>query len=132
MNLCIGCGECIACCKFDAVKINWRENANVFVERMAEYACGILSKIKRKTFINFAVDITEECDCISGNDPRIVEDTGIFASGDILAADKACFDMLTEGKDIFSREGKIRSHLHQFKHAQKIGLGSLSYKLIEL
>ncbi len=131
-RICIGCGECISACKVDAVKINWHEDANIFVERMAEYACGILSVIKRKVFFNFAFDITEECDCISGNDPRITEDAGIFASQDILAVDKACFDILTKGKDIFSRYGKIKAHLHQFKHAQKIRIGSLDYKLIEL
>ncbi len=131
-RICIGCGECISACKVDAVKINWHEDANIFVERMAEYACGILSVIKRKVFFNFAFDITEECDCISGNDPRITEDAGIFASQDILAVDKACFDILTKDKDIFSRYGKIKAHLHQFKHAQKIRIGSLDYKLIEL
>ncbi len=131
-NLCIGCGECIACCKFDAVKINWREDTNIFAERMAEFACGILSGIKRKIFINAAFDITEECDCISGDDPRIAGDLGIFASRDVLAVDKACYDMLTESNDIFSRKEKIKAHLHQFKYAHKIGLGSLSYNLVEL
>jgi uncharacterized Fe-S center protein len=130
-NRCIGCGECIACCKFDAVKINWHEDPDIFVERMAEYACGILSKIKRKMYMNVAFDITEECDCISGDDPRIMEDCGIFASGDILAADKACFDRLAETNDLFSRKGKIRAHKHLFKYAAEIGLGSRNYKLIE-
>jgi len=131
-KLCIGCGECISACKFNAVTINWSEDVDVFVERMAEYACGILSQIKRKIFINFAFDITEECDCISGDDPRIAEDTGIFASEDILAVDKACFDMLTKGKDIFSRNKKKKAYLHQFKYAEGIGLGGLDYELIEL
>jgi len=131
-GLCIGCCECISVCKFDAVTINWREDANIFAERMAEYACGILSKVKRKLFINFAFDVTEECDCIAGDDPRIVSDTGIFASKDVLAADKACFDMLTQSRDIFSRGGRITAHLHEFKYAQKIGLGSTHYKLVEV
>ncbi|MBI5049848.1 MAG: DUF362 domain-containing protein [Nitrospirae bacterium] len=131
-KLCIGCGECISACKFDTVNINWRENTNVFAERMAEYACGILSQIKRKVFINFAFDITEECDCISGDDPKIVEDAGIFASKDILALDKACFDMLTGKGDAFSRNGKIKTHLHQFEYARKIGVGKLDYKLVEV
>jgi len=131
-KVCIGCGECIAACKFDAVSINWREDTDVFVERMAEYACGILSQIKRKIFIDFAFDITEECDCISGDDPRIADDMGIFASEDILAVDKACFDVLTEHGDIFSRGKKKKAYLHQFKYAQEIRLGSLDYKLIEL
>jgi uncharacterized Fe-S center protein len=130
---CVGCGECIAACKFDAVKINWHEDMDTFAERMAEYACGILSHIERRFFINFAIDIIEECDCIAGeNDPRIADDRGILASEDILALDKACFDMLAGKKDIFSRNGKIQSHTRQFAHAEEIGLGSLDYTLIEL
>lgn len=129
-NLCIGCCECISACKLDAVNINWQEDADIFAERMAEYACGILSLIKRKLFINFAFDVTKECDCIAGDDPRIVSDTGIFASRDVLAVDKACFDMLTRSRDIFSRGGRIKAHLHVFKYAQEIGLGSLHYNLV--
>ncbi len=128
---CIGCGECIACCKFNAITINWRADTNVFAERMAEYATGILSLIKNKVFMNFAFDITEECDCISGSDPKITDDIGIFASDDVLALDKASFDMLTKSKDIFSRGGKINAHMHQFNYAREIGLGSLNYNLVE-
>lgn len=131
-NICVGCGECIAGCKFGAVSIHWHEDESVFAERMAEYASAILSRIKRKMFINFAYDITEECDCLAGSDPKISEDLGIFASTDVLAVDKASFDMLTRKADIFSREGKIKAHTHQLEYAQKIGLGSLDYKLIEV
>ncbi|MBI5408265.1 MAG: DUF362 domain-containing protein [Nitrospirae bacterium] len=131
-SLCIGCGECIASCKFDAVKTQWHEEENIFAERMAEYACGILSKSKRKVFLNFALDMTEECDCIAGTDPKIAEDAGLFASRDILAVDKASFDMLTKTGDIFSRGGGIKMHQHQFEYAEKLGLGSLDYKLIEV
>ncbi|RJQ23169.1 MAG: DUF362 domain-containing protein [Nitrospiraceae bacterium] len=131
-NICIGCGECIAYCKFGAVAINWHEDENIFAERMAEYAYAILSRIRRKVFLNFAFDITEECDCMAGNDPHITEDAGIFASADILSVDKACFDMLAGKKDIFSRGGRIEMHRHQFEYAEKIGLGSLDYRLVEV
>lgn len=131
-KLCVGCCECIAACKLDAVQINWREDANVFAERMAEYAGGILSCSKRKLFINFAVDVTKECDCIAGDDPRIVSDLGICASGDILALDKACYDMLINKRDIFSRGGRIEAHTHLFKYAKQLGLGNISYELVEL
>lgn len=131
-KLCIGCCECISACKLDAVNINWHEDTNIYVERMAEYACGILSMIKRKVFINFAFDVTQECDCIAGDDHRIINDTGVFASKDVLAVDKACYDLLTPDRDIFSRGGKIKAHLHEFEYAREIGLGSLDYELIEL
>jgi uncharacterized Fe-S center protein len=129
---CVGCGECISACKFGAVKINWHEDAVLFVERMTEYAKGILDHVKRKVFINFALDVTEECDCISGNDPPIVDDAGIFASRDILSVDRACFDMLAGAEDIFSRNGKIQSHIHQFRYGEEIGLGTVHYRLIEI
>jgi uncharacterized Fe-S center protein len=131
-NICVGCGECIAACKIDAVIINWKEDPLIFIERMTEYATGILSKLKRKVFINFATDITLECDCICGNDQRIFDDVGIFASEDILAVDRACYDILKGERDVLSRGGKINAHLHQFKYAEKIGLGSLDYSLIEI
>ncbi len=131
-NLCIGCCECIAACKVDAVRINWQEDAHIFAERMAEYACGILSLIKRKMFINFVFDVTEECDCIAGDDRRIVDDAGVLASKDILAVDKACYNLLTPAEDIFSRGGRIESHVHEFNYARKIGLGSTEYNLVGL
>ena len=88
--------------------------------------------VRKKVFINFALDITKECDCISGDDPRIIDDAGIFASDDILAADKACFDRLTGERDIFSRGGKITTHLHQIEYARRIGLGNPDYTLLSL
>jgi uncharacterized Fe-S center protein len=131
-DICVGCAECIAACKLQAVHINWNEDPHIFVERMSEYAAGILSYIKRKIFLDFATDITLECDCISGDDHRILNDAGIFASEDILAVDRASFNFLTEGRDIFSRGGKISAHQHQFEYAEKIGLGSTDYKIINV
>jgi hypothetical protein len=130
--LCVGCGECISACKFDAVYINWKEDVNMLVERMAEYAWGVISKIKRKVFFNFAFDITKECDCIAGDDPKIINDTGIFTSSDILAVDKACFDVLASREDMFAKYQNTRAHLHQFDYAKAIGLGNLEYELIRL
>jgi len=130
-NICVGCAECISACKINAVTINWEEDPLIFIERMTEYATGILSRIERKLFIDFATDITLECDCICGDDRRIFDDLGILASEDILAVDKATYDMLKGERDILSRGGKIRAHLHQFEYAQKTGLGSADYKLVE-
>ena len=42
------------------------------------------------------------------------------------------FDVLTENKDIFARKRKKGPYLHQFKYAEKIGLGRLDYKLVEV
>lgn len=129
---CLGCGECISACKFDAIYINWQEDPHKLVERTVEYAWGILSCIKRRIFINFAFDVTKECDCIATDDPKIVEDAGIFASLDILAVDKACFDVLSAQEDVFARHQKTRVHLHQFAYAREVCLGHLDYELVKL
>ncbi len=92
----------------------------------------MLSRIKKKVFLNFAIDITRECDCIAGDDTPMARDEGIFLSEDILALDKVCFDKITTSRDIFARGGKISAHIHLFEYAKEIGLGSLDYRLIGL
>ena len=94
-DICIGCGECICACKFDAIFINWKEDNLIFSLRMVEAAFHILSHFKNKFFINFAFDITKECDCISKEGEEIISaDIGIFASPDIVSVDKATIDFV--------------------------------------
>ena len=131
-EVCVGCCECISACRLSAVQINWQEDPSVFVERMAEYAAGILSRMKRTVFVNFATDITLECDCICGDDPRIASDIGIYASYDIVAVDRVCYDALSNERDIFSRGGKISAHRHLFEYAEEIGLGSNDYSILSI
>lgn len=133
-KLCIGCGECLCACKFDAIHINWHEDPQIFCKRMAQVAYFILSKFKNKFFLNFAFDITKECDCISTKDEEMVSaDLGILASSDIVSLDKATIDLIGRqgGKtDFFSNKKDV----YQFMlvHAQGLGMGSLDYNLIEI
>ncbi len=132
-KLCVGCGECICACKFDAVYINWHEDVHVFCRRMAETANFILSKFKNKYFINFAFDITKECDCISTKDELMVStNLGILASGDILSLDRATTDLVMQDKKTgFFRE-KSDSYKNMLDYARELGLGNLEYNLISL
>lgn len=132
-KICLGCGECLCACIYEAIAVNWKTDLKIFGERMAEYAAGILLKFKNKFFINFAFDITKECDCIAAvNEPRISQDLGILASSDILAVEKATVDLLTENEDIFYIAQKNDLYLNQLSYAHKISLGSLDYELIKL
>ena len=131
--LCIGCGECLCACKFDAIYVNWNEDAGVFAKRIAEVACFILSKFKNKFFINFAFDITKECDCISTQNEKIVsKDIGILASNDIVALDKATIDLINKDEDIIFKEKSTASYKTTLEYASKKGLGNLVYNLVEL
>ncbi|MFH1621686.1 MAG: DUF362 domain-containing protein [Candidatus Omnitrophota bacterium] len=132
-KVCVGCGECICACRFDAVSINWKTDIKLFGERMVEYACGVLSRFKTKFFINFAFDITKECDCMAAiNEPTICKDLGILASRDIVAIEKASLDLLTREEDIFYKAQKNNIGLEQFNYANSLFLGSLDYELVKL
>ena len=132
-EICLGCGECLCACKFDAININWEEDVNTFCKRMADVAGFILSKFKNKFFITFAWDITKECDCISDkNEKKISDDIGILASADILSLDKATADLI--GRD--EKSGYLRKskdvYEKMFTYAANKGLGNLEYNLIKL
>lgn len=130
---CIGCGECLCACRYDAITVNWKTDVKKFCERMTEYAAGIVTKFKSTFFINFAFDVTKECDCIASVDePIICEDVGIIASQDLVAVEKATVDLLTNKEDIFLKVQKHSLYRQQLEYAQKLSIGSLAYELIKL
>ncbi len=123
---CVGCGECLCACKFEGIFINWNEDVDIFSKRMVDTAGFILSRFKNSFFINFAFDVTKECDCISTKNEKIItKDIGILASKDILALEKATLDLINKDKDLMHCET-------MFEYAHKKGLGNLDYTLIPL
>lgn len=63
-----------------------------------------------------------------------MHDIGILASADPVALDQACVDMVYSAKDGGNLINRIESRngLHTLEYAQKIGLGSRSYKLKDM
>ncbi|MDD4899188.1 MAG: DUF362 domain-containing protein [Candidatus Omnitrophica bacterium] len=132
-SLCVGCAECLCACKFDAIKINWEEEPKIFCERMVAVAGAILNRFKNKFFINFALDITKECDCISKKGEKIVsEDFGILASNDIVSLDQASMDLALEHKKTNFLAGVKELHQDTIDYAVQRGMGNKEYNLIEL
>ncbi|MBU1726433.1 MAG: DUF362 domain-containing protein, partial [Candidatus Omnitrophica bacterium] len=132
---CIGCATCIAVCPKFAIDVDWDTGGSKIQQKMIEYAKAVLdTKQDKAVFINFAIKITQECDCIAKDDPRIAPDVGILISKDPVAIDKACFDLVNNacGKDIFREAHPKRDGMIQLKHAVSMGLGSLDYELIEV
>jgi uncharacterized protein len=130
---CIGCGECLCACKFDAVYVNWKEDIDIFAKRMTEAAGFILSKFKNKFFINFAFDITKECDCISTKDEKLVRgDIGILASNDMVSIDKATVDLINNRENVIEKENLEDTYKIMLEHAHEKGFGNLEYNLIKL
>ena len=132
-DTCIGCATCIAACPSYAIDVHWGSGGGTIQEKMVEYAKAILqSKKSACAFINFAIKITKECDCLAKDDPRVCPDIGILASTDPVSLDKASMDLVNEacGKDIFKELHPERNGLRQLEYAAELGLGSLGYELI--
>jgi len=130
---CIGCGECLAVCKFGAVMFDWKRESKDLQELMAEHAAGVIRLIEGKLFFfNYLYNITKDCDCEGGRTPIVSQDIGIVAGTDIVAVEKASFDIF---KDF--NGGKLQectfpyiNPFIQIEHAERIGLGNQRYKLI--
>lgn len=122
---CIGCAGCIAVCPQGAIENTW--GGSNFLEKLSEYAYGA-SKDKDIIYITFVHNITEECDCAGIPMKPIADNIGILASKDPVALDTACLDLVqkSSGEKLF-KSGRI-----SLEHAQKIGLGTMQYELIEI
>jgi uncharacterized Fe-S center protein len=144
-DICIGCGQCIALCRFNAVQVVWGQSAEVTTQKIVEYALAVLQG-KPSFHINIIASVSPNCDCWSHNDVPIVSDLGMAASFDPVALDKASVDMVNKapllsasllgekgcqpGDDKFTLIYPQTSWQDGLEYAQKIGLGSIHYELV--
>lgn len=130
---CIGCAQCVSVCPVKAVDIVWSEGYNLICEKLAEYALAA-AKGRKSFYINFCLYITKECDCMNKEEKGFIKDLGVLFSQDAVAIDKASIDLILNdaGRDALKEIHPKINYLHGLEYAQKIGLGSLDYKLIEI
>ncbi len=97
-----------------------------FMERTAEYALAAVNS-KQYFYIQYAINITPDCDCDGSPMQPVYKDVGIFASLDPVAIDKASFDVLAkrEGKKPFEGD-------YICEYGEKISLGAQDYELVEI
>ena len=150
-DICKGCGRCIGACVFDAIENqNWNAN-EILGRKMAEYSQAVCDG--RPTFhISLVRDISPNCDCHGENDAPILPDVGIFASFDPVALDQACVDACLHATHMPNSQlsdNLADPHWHHhhdnfldsnpnvrwketLEHAEKIGLGTREYELIQM
>jgi hypothetical protein len=132
---CIGCGECLAVCRFDAVTYDWGTESGFMQRSMAEHAYGAVKDKAGKCFyFNVMIDMTKDCDCFNVAQHKMIPDIGILASDDPVAIDMATLELTAKahGKNLAEMSYDHHNAMIQIEHAAKIGMGSLTYELITL
>jgi uncharacterized Fe-S center protein len=148
---CVGCGRCLGSCNFDAIVFADFAAVEMLNLRMAEYTKAVVDG--RPCFhISLIVDVSPNCDCHGENDVPILPNIGMFASFDPLALDQACVDACLKATPLpgsqlhenMNKPGFVDHHDHftnskpesEWKtcldHAEKIGLGTREYEIIEV
>lgn len=153
------CYQCMACIEADrevgCLKIR-QENFSAFQELLAIGANKVLETFDndKKFFLSFLLEITPFCDCWGLAQPCVVNDIGVLGSRDIVAVETATLDLIKkEGlieKNILlyfehaNLDPRVDFHPFQRLHgpmknpylvtefAEKYGMGSRTYELVEV
>ena len=113
-----------------------------FLESMAAAAQSVHEYFdggNKILYINVMNNLSVDCDCDAHPDAPLLKDIGILASTDPVALDQACLDLVfavepTEGNDNQPLIERIKSRhgMHIVDYAEKIGLGSKEYELVDI
>lgn len=124
-DICVGCASCTTICPVNAISNRWDESN--FHEKLAEYAYAA-AKNKKNIYIQYAFNITEECDCNGSHMDLVAPNIGMFVSTDPVSVDQATFDKFKEVSDSNNFDlAKLT-----LDYADAIGLGSKNYEIIEI
>lgn len=119
------------------------DNQDGFIESMAAAAQGVHDYFKQPgkdiVYIDVMNNMSIDCDCNGHPKTPVLKDMGILASTDPVALDKAALDMVfrhesVEGDDAEPMINRIKEMhgTHIIDHAEKIGLGTTNYRIINL
>ena len=144
---CWRCGRCTRVCPSGALSLPGDDKR--FMRSLAESAKAVLSTFKKGKviYVNFLTEIQPECDCMPAADVPVIQDQGILISDDIVAIEQASVDMLlkapplpqaateekaiAKGEDILFRLSE-KPYWIQIEEAERLGLGSREYEIIEV
>jgi len=108
-----------------------------FLLSMAEAATSVADFFAGKAFyINVMKNLSVDCDCVAKPKDPCMQDIGILVSADPVAVDQACIDQIYSsedpGRDLMVKRIESRNGILTIEAAEKLGLGSRNYQLIEL
>ncbi|MCC7552330.1 hypothetical protein KO317_01530 [Candidatus Micrarchaeota archaeon] len=99
---------------------------------LAEGANAAYSNFKKSYCISYVKNITKKCDCEDNPGDIIAQNIGILLSSDIVSIGHAAHKLIIEnsGEDVFLKYNK-KTGLKQVEEAEKLGMDSTDYKIIE-
>ncbi len=117
-ELCMRCPMCKEACPMDAISFVDKEN---FCRALASAAYGVLSTFapKKVSYVSFAKDISEGCDCLPNPGQIVQKDVGILASDSAVSVD-AAFLRLIDFR-VFNDASKVDC-LVQVREAKALGI----------
>ena len=115
----------------------WTAEHNSFLESMADAAWAVDNHFKGKViYINVLKNMSVDCDCCSVAEDPCLKDIGALISIDPVAVDQASIDLVKASNDPgiehFMERVNSRNGLHTIDEAEKLGIGSKKYTLIEI
>ncbi|NGM17441.1 DUF362 domain-containing protein [Eggerthellaceae bacterium zg-893] len=117
-------------------KDSWSSAAqDDFLESMAEAAKAVADHLgDNVVYLDVMNNLSVDCDCDSNPAKPEMADIGILGSTDPVALDKACMDLVYAAKDGQALIERIESRngAHTLDYAEQIGLGTQSYRLVEV
>ena len=106
----------------------WLEALAETVKAVSDYENGGRNML----YISVMNRLSVDCDCVALPAEPDMHDVGVLASTDPVALDQACVDLVyavPDGHSLIVRM-ETRSGEHVLAHAEAIGLGSRSYRLV--
>lgn len=110
-----------------------------FLEAMADAGKAVSDALgggERIVYVSVMNRLSVDCDCDGRPDEPDLHDIGILSSRDPVALDQACVDLVcaSDNKESAALRERISSRggTHTLEAAEKIGLGSRSYRLVVL
>lgn len=110
---------------------------NDFLESMADAASTVVKYFHGNiAYVNVMANLSVDCDCCEVAEDPCMQDIGILASTDPVAIDQACVDLIyksnDKGRDHFVERVESRNGIHTVEVAEKLGVGSREYELVEI
>lgn len=146
-DTCWRCGRCERVCQSESLSMPGDDER--FMRSLAEAAKAVLGTFESKKvlYINFLTDIQPECDCMPVADVPVMQDIGVLVSDDLVSIEQASIDMIAvsvplpaslasdkeigKGDDILMKLHH-KPYILQVEEAEKLGLGSKAYEIVEI